>query len=149
MSFFRKLVCLFLLGHVGCGENPDYTSRHGVRIFYQDENNWWEPYQVDAQESFLLDQLKQANLHPHAEEAISFVTAYVFPDKIRCNGSTGYCNGLQDYTNIYVRNMGCPYNTAYAHELAHWIQQMAGIYDYNHTEKALWEIADSAPAECN
>lgn len=145
----RLLFLCFSVAITGCWA-PDHVTGSGVQIIYKSDKTWWKPEQIDKQELHLLNGLKEAGLYPDAAEALSQVTAYIYPDKMPCPSSpTGYCNGLQDYTNIYVRDMGCPYNSAYTHELAHWIQQAAGVDDYNHEEKALWEIADSSPKKCD
>lgn len=135
---------------LGCSDNADFVSQHGVRFFYQKGANGWNETQINSQESHFLDKLREAGIYPDAEKALAEATAYIYPDKIPCGSSspTGYCNGLQDYSNVHVRDMGCPYNSAYTHELAHWVQQVAGINDYSHTESILWNIADSAPEKC-
>ncbi|NDC25536.1 MAG: hypothetical protein EBZ49_15605 [Proteobacteria bacterium] len=137
--------CVFFLG---C-EGADYVSQSGVRIVYRDTGVQWQPEHIDKQELYFLQKLNEAGLYPDAIKALRMAIAYIYSDKIPCTSSpTGYCNGFQDYTNVYIRSMGCPYNSAYTHELGHLIQQYAGINDYNHEEKSFWDIADSAPEAC-
>lgn len=146
MKRFALLVSFALLS--AC-EDADHISQSGVRIMYRNPEIHWQPEQIDKQELYFLQRLAEAGLYPDAAEALKMATAYIYPDKIPCPSSaTGYCNGFQDYTNIHVRDMGCPYNSAYTHELGHLVQQHAGITDYNHEEKAFWDIADSAPETC-
>lgn len=133
-----------------CSNSADFVSQHGVRLFYQKGANRWDEAQVNNQELYFLDKLKKAGIYLEADKALAEAAAYIYPDKIACGSSspTGYCNGLQDYSSVHVRDMGCPYNSAYTHELAHWVQQAAGVSDYSHTESMLWNIANSAPEKC-
>lgn len=145
----KKLVFLVHFVLFSACESADYISQSGVRIIYKDTSIQWQPEHIDRQELHFLQKLNEAGLYPDAAKAMGMATAYIYPDKFPCSSSpTGYCNGAQNYTNILVRDMGCPYNSAYTHELAHLVQQYAGVNDYGHTELALWVVADSAPETC-
>jgi len=149
MKIWRLLLLL-----TGCslGPTPDLVSSHGVSFFWKGSS--WSLEQINEQENWFIDQLdplsngyKRFDTQPDMRN----VVVYVYGDKIPCGRSsqTGFCNGLQDYNILYVRDMGCVFNSAYTHELMHWFQQSLKSYtDYDHGEQNIWPIADGAPHGC-
>lgn len=143
------LLAVAVLG-TGCqtGPVPDLVSEHGVSFFWRGAQ--WTPEDIAEQENWFLENVP-GDRYPQNKvlEAMSWAEVYLTPDPIPCQGSrTGFCNGLQDYERLHVRDLGCPFNSAYTHELGHWLQQILNRDDYQHLEKDFWEVADGRPRSC-
>jgi len=152
----KYLVLLLLVGCQPDNTNlPDMVSKHGAKIWFnKDYTSSWTIEQVNAQEDFYLDgiaSLNDARFTPsNIAATMSSVEATIFGGPWACSNSpTGLCNG-QEYRNIiYIRDMGCPYASAYTHEMLHWLLEWrTGNTDYYHTLKKFWAVADAHAAQC-
>lgn len=145
----RSLVVAAALALIGCGPAPDWTSSNGTRYY---DASRWDPVQIQAQEDWFLAQvLELPGYNPKSVmQAMSEAEVQVWAEPIPCGpaSKSGLCNGLQDYHRLHVRDLGCPFNSALTHEMAHWIQQVQGRDDYAHAEKELWAIADGRAGSC-
>lgn len=149
----KRLLILFLLSACAPGLVPDIVTEKGVSIFFRGSTTW-EKVDVDEQEAWFvarLDRVSNGYRSWDVDRSLAKVEVDLYDDKIECGRAspTGYCNGLQNYNVLLIRNMGCVFNSAYTHELMHWLQQDIKNYtDYNHEEQNIWPIADGAPRGC-
>lgn len=136
-----------------CGPRPDLVSDKGVSFFFIDGEGWPKP-DIDEQESWFvarLDPLSNGYHYWDVEREMRVVEVDVYKDPIPCGKSspTGLCEGLQYDNVLQVHNKGCVFNSAYTHELMHWLQEsIKGYTDYDHGEQNIWPIADGAPHGC-
>lgn len=148
----RFSAALAALSLVACGPPPDYVTQRGVSIYSQGVQ--WDFSLVEEQESWFverLDPLSNGYRRDLTEKAMRDVVVYLYTDKIPCGSSspTGYCNGVESYGTLHVRDMGCVFNSAYTHEMMHWFQERIHDYiDTKHGEQNIWPIADGAPRNC-
>lgn len=136
---------------MGCGEpqvSPDYQSPVGTSYRWISAA-WTDTSQIDRQEAWLLDNLPEKYDQAKSRLALSRATVEVYGEPIVCEGHPKGCNGLQVSRQLLkVRDMGCVFSSALAHEEAHLIQEVHGVYDPDHLDAALWAVADSAPEGC-
>ena len=144
----KKFALLLLLAGCRYFPPPDYTSAAGVEYRFEFNTPKWDVSQIELQEQAFIEKISSYPGYTHDDVIRSLGRAYVwvYPSKFGCIASpTGYCSGEQDGLNLDIADLGCPGKSAVTHEMAHWLQQdIYGITDYNHTDKAFWAIADSA-----
>lgn len=136
----------------GCvsGIPPDYISSNGVEYYLHDAG--WDPKDIELQENFFLNNISQVPGYSKSKLDISQVWVEVKPDAFICTEQRILCNGTSDVylrQELYIRNMGCPFNSATSHEMAHYLQYFIfNINDYNHTDFNIWSIADLPAGTC-
>lgn len=126
---------------------PDFTSAAGVGFWLGPDSNW-KPEQIQEEEDWFVAGLAGTDYSgSKILKALARARVYVTQDPIPCQ--SGLCNGIENENLLEVRNMACVHGSALNHEEAHWLQlQVHGFTDYNHTETALWQVADSHPRPC-
>lgn len=146
------LICL-LFPSLECRAPPDIASKHGASIYFRSPAVTWTKGEVDEQEDWFIERLSVNPKYPQKTilGALSRVEALVHMDPIECGtlSPTGLCNGLQSGPRLEVRAFSCVFQSAYTHEVFHWLQQQSyGDPDLYHTETSAWAVADSSPRTC-
>lgn len=125
----------------------DYISTHGVEYRFEPGARHWASVQIETQEAYLINGLESIG-YLNLNEYLNNVPVYVYGGVVPCMNTKG-CNGTEDNGTLQVKNMGCPYNSALAHEMAHLIRLKAkGDADYGHTDTTLWNIANKPAGKC-
>lgn len=133
---------------IGCepGPMPDFVTERGVFVYTRGYTSFTKEV-ADEMDAYIVAHV------PDAEECLRLMSATIFSlEELaarypRAKPSAGF----QYDNHIHVAEIGpCPWNSAYVHEAAHWLQQcQRGVYDINHTvEPDLWRIVSSRPQEC-
>jgi hypothetical protein len=141
----------FLL-FLGCPTypHPDFVSEAGIRFYFYTE--LWNPEDIKRQEQWFVEELSKNDQYPikKIKEALVGVEVYVYADPVKCSiSSTGLCNGVQNLWFIYLHNTGSVCNSAFSHELLHFLQyRLHSNVDYEHKETELWIIADGHYPDC-
>ena len=140
-----RWLALALLTACGGLRAPDYVSTAGAEYRFEGTAPWL-PDQIEAQEQGFLKALPPG--YEQAGKAMKLAQVFVYPSKLQCG--TGWCNGLEDYQELSVVDLGCPAKSALTHEMAHLLQwDLKGVTDYDHTETLLWTVADAQyPGGC-
>lgn len=143
----------FLTGCTGIA----WDSTLGVSMSVYGREDAMTPGQVDTMALHLVSGLNELGWDPgHALACVSDVYLFVHPGPFPCwtksadgDPGTGLCNGQQQAINVRVAQTPCPYTGAFEHELTHWLQECVhGVYDANHSDKAVWAISAVAAGTC-
>jgi hypothetical protein len=146
----RAALVAALLAIAGCGEEPSFVTTRGVSVYLGGNDGFLERPQADEMEAWLVGILP-ADFEPRAvARCLERAEVRVLPAPFRCGGGQRLCAGEQRDRVLYVANTGCPWRSAYLHEIAHWLQQCAaGRYDPEHRERAFWQAVGSFPRRCD
>ncbi len=141
-----------LLMILGCVAQPDYTSSHNVKYYFEYETSW-DAQQIEHQEAFFINNVSKLDGYPLDKVLFSMreVVVLVYPKPLKCDwvAPGAHCNGYQSGHALYLVQLDCVYASALTHEMAHWLQMSIHEgYDPGHTEKLLWDIADLPYGEC-
>jgi hypothetical protein len=157
-SAFAVVLPVLAIAATACGpqfdEAPDFTSKHGVKV-YAHGHAQFDRATVDAMEQYLVDQLvtKQGFKREDVLSCLSEAKVGVFSlDELAQRGGADVA-GLQQGNVLQVGAFGCAWDSAYVHEMAHWLQYCRRwVDDPSHdVEPAVWATVNARPAtqHCN
>lgn len=137
-------VLLGCMGHEDCE-----LTAYGVCI----TGAAWDAGTVEAMEAQLLDGLSANGWPPSGVKSSlrqSKVTVLVAPFtcgyELDGDWVNGKCAGQEDGPDMWVVAYPCLWETAYRHELGHWIQlNVRGITDLEHKDPTVWPVVDAVP----
>ena len=134
----------------GVGPPPTYVSTHGVPYFESSPNEWHRA-EIETQESAFIANASMGLNPPGVVDAVAHTWGVNVVDAaFACSGSpTGRCNGQELNGELEVVNLGCPYNSALAHEMLHWVfgYLRNGDNDPQHLDP-LWQTVDVPAGVC-
>lgn len=127
---------IFSILATGCVQ-PDFVTSNGVQVYLNgDRGPHWTKEKFDAVDARWLPELKEVDSRfEGAERYMAEVSVFVESDSIPCpwTGGNGKCAGLQDGPNLYIEQSICLNNSAYAHEMLHWLElKVLGIVNNEH-----------------
>ncbi len=147
-------LALSACGGGGIDLRATYVSTHGVP-YYESSPNEWHRDQIETQENaFILNaSASSAMSRISITAALADINAVNVVDApFACGGSpSGRCNGQEIGWDLEVTNLGCPFNSALAHEMLHWTFEYTGYHpdgDTNHRDP-LWKTVDVPAGSCD
>ncbi len=150
----RFLAFALTLAALGCEPPPDFVTRHGV-AFHLQGTHACSREQAEAMESEFLARLdaEVALTGRRRAECMAQARVVFEPGLFPCTGEPGRtCAGEQVGGTLRLAALACPYQTAYIHELLHWLQEcMDGQVDYDHqapTWRVVWDQLAASRERC-
>lgn len=146
----RALLILALVAAAACrGPAPDFVTARGVEVYLQGHGAFLSLAQADAMEGWFLGAVGEAGYGRELSEGcLALAEVRIVDSGYRCWADRP-CAGEQLDRVLIVVDTGCPYTSAYVHEVAHWLQQcVKGGYDPDHQEETLWRVVRAQPWRC-
>lgn len=145
----RPLALALTLLAFGCEPEPDFVTRHGVAFHLQGTAACTRE-QAEAMETELLRRLDEASeLTGAARRRCLAQTQVIFePGLFECTlDPSRTCAGEQQGATLRIAAHACPYQSAFVHELLHWLQEcVEGRFDYEH-QASSWAVVQAQLAE--
>ncbi|MFN7133873.1 MAG: hypothetical protein ACK4N5_17490 [Myxococcales bacterium] len=140
-----RIVALALTLLAGCAAPPDFVTCHGV-AFYLQGTSAFTREQAELLEHDFLRRLDDATaLHgPARERCLQVTRVVVTPEPFSCSADPDRtCAGEQYGPTLKIAARDCPFQSAYVHELLHWLQECSeGLLDYAH-ESPAWTVVNA------
>lgn len=140
-----------ILACSGCGADPpaSFVSAAGVRIDLNGHDGFLTPELVEEMDEYFLGAMPSAGYpEPELRRCLPQATVEVVGPDYRCYGGRP-CGGEQLDATLIVVDVGCGYESAYLHELAHWSQQCVKAgYDPDHKERPVWQRVSAFARRC-
>lgn len=146
-STMLRLLPFLLL--IGCTPRDAWRSKHGIHVWEEGLPYYFTPEQLEVQTQHVIDGLVELYPRSWVERSVGAAWLYVSPDPVECPGYPEGCNGTVIAPTVQVRAMPCVWNTAFNHELLHFLLfWITGDYDGNHTRPEVWQIAAGTQGVC-
>lgn len=128
---------------------PDVVSKYGVKV-YTHGHAQFDRATVDAMEDYLVQELvgRQGFARADVLACLGEARVGIFTlDELAERGAPDVA-GLQQGNVLQVGAFGCAWDSAYVHEMAHWLQYCRRwVADPGHDrEPAVWSAVNARPA---
>lgn len=145
----RILATAGLLGSLiaGCNPPPDFVTAYGVAV-YTHGQGWLDQTEAEEMEWYVVATLPRVRDYPRdeVEDCLSEAVVELITDPMHCGFK---CAGDQHGNLLHVLEATCHWESAYVHELLHWMQECVDrTYDPNHVESEVWAVNAERPLLC-